>query len=203
MNNLAYASRDKDNVAPKVEELLRKELAAPAPVVYEVEDEGAGELSAGSVLNDVRTSLLGGSATPLFTIHFQILQPRAAGLDVRLNRQGVGCFAGALVYSAALAKPLGGEVSFGDDGKFSGDSAAAAKLNARKDLLKKCSAFAVTKGGLTSFELKIPRIFKITPHERGAEIVAVTLPRSKSMGLSATLCSGDFFELASAIEAAL
>ncbi len=203
MNNLAYGSQDKQSVASKVEELLRKELAAPAPVMYAVEDEGAGEVGARTMLKDVRTSLLGGSATPLFTIHFQITQPRVAGLDVHLNRQGVGCFTGALVYSTALAKPIGGEVSFGDDGKFSGDATAAGRLNARKDLLKKCSAFAVTKGGLTSFEMKIPRILKIAPREHGAEIVAVTLPRSKSMGFSASLGSGEFFELASEIDAAL
>ena len=72
-----------------------------------------------------------------------------------------------------------GEVSLDDDGRFQGDPAASGKLNARKDLLKKCGAFAVTKGGLAGFEMKVPRFLRITPRDESAEIVVVTLPRSK------------------------
>lgn len=202
MNNLAYGSQDKQNVGTKVEELLRKELAAPTPIPYEVEDKEAGETGVTSVLKDYRSALFGGSATPLFILHFQISQPRAAGLDVHMYRQGVGCYSGALVYSTVIGKVFSGEVTLNDDGKFSGNADAAGKLNARKDLLKKCGAFAMTKGGLPGMEMKIPRLFKISPHARGAEIVAATLPRSKSMGFSASMGSSEFFELAAAIETA-
>jgi len=203
MNNLAYASRDKESVAPKVEDLLRKELAAPAPIMYTVQEEGSAEISAGTILKDMSTTFFGGKDTPLMTIIFQIAQPRAAGLEVHMSRQGVGCVAGPLVYSAVLNKPCCSGVSLGDDGKFSGDSAMAAKLNGRKDVLKKCSAFAVTKGGLAGSEMKIPRTFKVLPHEQGSQIVAVTLPASKSMGFSATLNSKEFLALIPDVEGAL
>lgn len=40
MNNLAFSNQDREKIAPKVEELLRKELGAAGPVAYEVEDGG-------------------------------------------------------------------------------------------------------------------------------------------------------------------
>jgi hypothetical protein len=203
MNNLAYSSQDKQNVGSKVEELLRKELAASTPLMYEVEAEGAAETGARSMLKDARNAIFGGAATPILTLHFQISQPRPAGLDVHLNRRGVGCYAGSLVYSTMINRSFNGEVWLDDEGKFAGDSDAAGKLNIRKDLLKKCSAFAVTKGGLAGFEMKIPRFLRIAPNGQGAQIVAVTLPRSKSMGFSASFGSSEFFALANEIETAI
>ena len=61
------------------------------------------------------------------------------------------------------------------------------KLNASNDVLKKSAAFAAQKGGISGFELTIPRVFKIIPQAGKAQLVAVTLPRSKSMGFSATV----------------
>lgn len=203
MNNLAYATQDPQKVAPKVEELLRKELGATGPIAYEVEDAGAGDTGAKSVLKDAGTYLFGGSTTRLLTIHFHITQPRPADLDVHLSRQGAGCYAGSLVFSTVTSKRIGGDVSFGDDGKFAGDAGAAGKLNASKDVLKKCNAFAVKEGGLTGFEVKFPRLFKIAPNDYGAQIVGATTARSKSMGFSAAFGSKEFFELVSLIEAAL
>jgi hypothetical protein len=203
MNNLAYSSQDKEAVGPRVEELLRKELAAMAPLVYAVEDEGAGETGALTMLKDARNAFFGGAATPVFTLRFQIPQPRATGLDVHLNRRGVGCYAGSLVYTTVLNGNFSGEVTLDEEGRFQGDPNASGKLNARKDLLKKCGAFAVTKGGLAGFEMKVPRVLRITPREDSAEIVVVTLPRSKSMGFSASFGSKEFFDLASDIEAAM
>jgi hypothetical protein len=203
MNNLAYATQDPQKVAPKVEELLRKELGAAGPVAYQVEDAEAGRTGAGSMLKDAGTYLFGGNTTRLLTIHFQLAQPRATELDVHINRQGLGCYAGPLVYSTVMGKGIANEVSFGDDGKFAGDATAAGRLNASKDLLKKCNAFAVKEGGLTGFEVKFPRLLKIAPNNSGAQIVGATTARSKSMGFSATFGSKEFFDLVSLIEAAL
>jgi hypothetical protein len=203
LNNLAYSNQDPQKIGPKVEELLRKELGTAGPVSYQVEDAGAGEISAASMLKDAGTFLFGGSTTHLLTIHFHLTQPRAADLDVHMNRQGAGCYPGSLVFSAVSTKSIAGEVSFGDDGKFAGDAAAAGKLNASKETLKNCNAFAMTEGGLTGFEVKNPRLFKIAPNASGAQIVGATMARSKSMGFSASFGSKEFFELVSLIETAL
>jgi hypothetical protein len=203
MNNLAYGNQDREKIAPKVEELLRKELAAGGPLGFELEDAPAGDVSTRTLLRDAAVALFGGSEIPLFTIHFHPTQPRAFDLDVHLNRQGMGCIGGPLAYATVVNRRVGGEISFGNDGKFAGDAEGAGKLNTKKDLLKKCDAFAVTEGGLDGFKLKIPRTMKIVPHEGGARLVAVTLPRSKSMGFSASLSSKEFLEIAALVEATL
>ncbi|HUK87475.1 MAG TPA: hypothetical protein VLT85_07395 [Terriglobales bacterium] len=204
MNNLAYSGQDPQKIGSQVEELLRKELGLGGPIAFEVEDAGTAEKSVGSILKDIGTQLWSGSTTRLLTLHFHIPQPRTADLDVHMNRQGVGCYAGSLLFSTVVSKKVGGEVSLDDKGQFGGDAAAAGRLNANKDLCKKCEAFAVTKGGISGFEVKLPaRVFQIVPHERGAHIIAVTLPKSKSMGFSATFNSKEFFEIAAQIEALL
>jgi hypothetical protein len=203
MNNLAYANQDKEKISPKVEELLRKELSAGGPITYEVQDAGTGETGARSMLKDAGTFLFGGNTSRLVTIRFHITQPRSAELDVHMNRQGAGCYAGSLVFSSVLNKRIAGEVSFGEDGKFAGNADAAGKLNANKELVKKCNAFAMTQGGITGFEVRIPRYFKIAPYDYGAQIVGATLPRSKSMGFSASFGSKEFWEIVSLIEGAL
>jgi len=203
MNNLAYMGQDGQTVAPKVEELLGKELGSSGPIAYSVESEGGGGVSAQSVVTDLASSLFGGKATPLFTIHFDIQQPRPIQLGVYMIRRSVGCFAGSLAYAAVLSKRIAGEATLGDDGKFTGDPEAASKLNAKKDLLKKCDAFAMKKGGLGGAEIEIQRTLKITPHEGGAQLIAVTLPRSKSMGFSASMGSKEFLEIVDLLEATL
>jgi hypothetical protein len=90
-----------------------------------------------------------------------------------------------------------------DDGKFTGNSGAADRLNADKDLRKKCEAFAVKKGGLAGSEMEIPRTLKIVSRDGAAQLIAVTLPKSKSMGFSASLGAKEFLELASVVESAL
>ncbi len=203
MNNLAYMGQDGQTVAPKVQELLGKELASNSPIHFAVESEGAGGASARSVLTDVATSLFGGKVVPLFTIHFDIVQPRAILLDVHMLRQGLGCIAGSLAYATTINKGIGGEVSFGDDGKFAGDAAVTAKLNSTKDLLKKSDAFAMKQGGLAGSEVKIQRTLRIVPQGSGAQLVAVTLPRTKSMGFSASFGSKEFLEIVGLLEATL
>jgi hypothetical protein len=203
MNNLAYMGQDGQTVAPKVEELLRKELGAAGPIAFAVETEGSGGVSAGSVLKDVGTSLFGGKVAPLFTIHFEITQPRPIRLDVHMLRKGLGCIAGTLAYAAIVNKGIAGEVTFGDDAKFAGEAGAAGKLNGKKDVLKKCDAFAMKEGGLTGSEVKIQRTLRIVPEDGGAQLVAVTLPRSKSMGFSASLGSKEFLEIVALVESTL
>ena len=102
MNNLAYSGQDGQKIGSQVEELLRKELGAGGPIAYEVEDAGTAEASARSLLKDIGTHLFSGNTTRLLTVHLHIAQPRTADLDVHMNRQGVGCYAGSLVFSTVI-----------------------------------------------------------------------------------------------------
>jgi len=203
MNNGAYMGQDGQTVAPKVQELLTKDLGAGPSVSFTIESVGVEGITAKSILKDMSTTFFGGKAKLLFTIHFDINQSRAMQLDAHMIQQGAGCALGSLAYATTVGKRVAGPVSLGDDGKFMGDAEAAGKLNARKDLLKKCDAFAVKKGGLAGFELKIDRILKIIPRENGAQVVAVTMPVSKSMGFSASLGAKEFLEMVALLESTL
>lgn len=208
MNNLAYTSQDPATVGAKVEEKVREEVGASAPLAYQVEMGEAAALSVGSFLRDVGSALVGGKDEALFRLHFDLAQPRSTHLQIAVNRQGVGSHVGLLLYSTQLAKPVGSEVTleepkFFGKSKFTGDGAACGKLNANGELIKRANNFARTEsqsGGLT---LKIKRCCRLIPNERGALLVIGTLPRPVKMGLGAAIDAKDFFDIADMIEAAL
>jgi hypothetical protein len=203
MNNGAYMGHDGQTIAPKVQELLTKDLGAAGSVSFTIESVGAEGITAKSILKDMGTTFFGGKSQLLFTIHFDVNQSRPMQLDAHMIRQGVGCGLGSLAYATTVGKRVAGPVSLGDDGKFTGDAEAAGKLNARRDLLKKCDAFAVKEGGLAGLEFKIDRILKIIPRENSAQVVAVTMPVSKSMGFSASLRAKEFLEMVALLESTL
>jgi len=208
MNNLAYTSQDPATIGPKVEEKVREEVGASAPLPFQVEAGEAATVSVGSFLGDVAGALVGGKDETLFRLHFDLAQPRPAHLQVNVNRQGVGSHVGLLLYTAKLAKPVGGEVSLEDPkflgkSKFAGDGAVCGKLNANGELIKRANNFARVEsqsGGLT---LKLKRCCRVVPHEGGSMLVVGTLPRPVKMGFGAAIDAKDFFDIADMIEAAL
>jgi len=208
MNNLAYTSQDPAYIGEKVEEKVREEIGAGAPVTYQVQTGEAGSSTIGSFLSDIGNALIGGKDETLFRLNFDLAQRRPAHLQVSVNRQGVGSHAGLLMYSTKLAKPVTGEVALEDPkffgkSKFAGDATAAAKLNANSDLIKRCNDLARVEsqsGGLT---LKIKRCCKVVPHEGGSMLIIGTLPRPVKMGFGAAIDAKDFFDIADLVEAAL
>jgi hypothetical protein len=208
MNNLAYTSQDAATVGAKVEEKVREEVGASAPLAYQVETGEAGAATVSSFLSDIGNALVGGADQTLFRLNFDLTQRRSAQLQVSINRQGIGSHAGLLMYSTKLAKPIAGEVALEDPkffgkSKFAGDATAAAKLNANGDLIKRANDFARVEsqsGGLT---LKIKRCCKVVPHEGGSMLVITTLPRPIKMGFGATIDAKDFFDIADMIELSL
>ena len=208
MNNLAYTSQDAATVGAKVEEKVREETGANAPVAYQVETGEAGKATVGSFLSDIGGALVGGKDETLFRLHFDLAQRRPAHLQVSINRQGVGSHAGLLLYSTQLLKPITGETALEDPkffgkSKFAGDATAAAKLNANGDLIKRANDLARVEsqsGGLT---LKIKRCCKVVPHEGGSMLIVATLPRPIKMGFGAAIDAKDFFDIADMVEAAL
>lgn len=211
MNVLAYSTQDGEKVAAKVEELLRKETGAAAPLTWDVETTGASKVSVGTLLAEGVGLIFGRSEVRLFTIGFNLATPRAARIEINMNRQGVGCHAGTILYSTNLSKPVAGEISLEDpktfgSSKFAGEGPAAAnaeKLNSSKELLKLANAFARTKANVGGVDITAPRFFKLAPREGGSILVAATLARSYSMGFKISMESKEFFQIADLIEAAL
>lgn len=208
MNNLAYSGQVPETIAAKVEEVLRKDLDSKEPIYYEIEELGSPKESAlNAILKDGASFLFGGKETKLFAVNFDFQQPRPVNLKVNINRQGIGCHAGSLIFSTFINKPLSAPVTmegpkmFGSS-KFLGDATATAKLNSNKDLLKLADKFARTKSDVAG-GLKMERYVKLEPFNNGATLVIITLPRAISMGINATTDIKDFFSIAGMIEAAL
>jgi len=204
MNTLAYSSQKPEKVAPKVEELVRKELAATQPVPYVVQDLAAVKNSVGSILGEGLDLLLGGKAeTQLFTLVFDIAQPRPTKLQVHMNKQGIGCHGGSIVFTTKLGKPVAAEVVMDNSGKFAGDTAVAGKLNANKALLKQIEKLARTKTSLGGVEITAPRLVKLVPSDGGTTLVLSTLARPRAMGFAVSLDVQEFFAVATQVEAAM
>ena len=207
MGILAFGSQKSDKIAPAIEEKLRKELGAAAPIPYQVEGEG-GATTVGTVMGDIAKGLFGGQANILFTVVFDIAAPRHTQLRVNLDRQGVGCHLGALLYATKLSKTVKGEVAlegpkmFGSS-KFTGDADAIAKLNSKGDLLKRLGKFARTEAEIGGITVRMDRFVKVLPEEGGAQLIINTLPRPVSMGMDAMLDAKEFIDLAALVEAAL
>ena len=208
MGGFTFISQKTEKVAPKIEQLIRKEIGAGAPLAYTIEDGTAQTASVGSAFRDAATALVGGAAKELFQLDFQLPQPRPASLQVSVCRQGVGSYVGLLLYSSRLAQPVASEVVLEEAGgwgksKFVGDAAACAKLNAHKDLLKRVNRLARTEWEMSAITVKIKRICRIEPQDGGSLFVVGTLPRPVWFGFSASADAKEFFDVAAMIEAAL
>jgi hypothetical protein len=210
MNNGGYTSQDPQTLGAKVEELVRSELGLNSAVPFEIIGaDDSKRLSAGSMASDVATHLFGGKATMLMSVGFNLTQPRVIGLQVSLDRVGVGAHLGTLLYSTRLTKPVLGEVTLEEPKTFGAsrfvspqDPGAADRLNADRDLLKRVNKFARTE--FPGFNVKGPRLFQIKPEgEAGSNLVAATFPRSYAMGFKVSLDVKEFVDLAGMVEAAL
>jgi hypothetical protein len=205
---MVFGNQDAAKIGPKVEESLSKDLKAAQPIPYRTEDGEAGKTSAATVLGDVAGALFGGHSELLFSLIFDIPQPRACQLQANVFRQGVGSYVGGLLYSASLAKPVASEVQldepkFLSSAKFSGDPSAAGRLNGAGDLGKRLNKFARVEVELGSLTIKGPHVVRLSPDGSGSRFVVSTLPKPVMMGMSFSLDPAEFCALASAVEAAL
>jgi hypothetical protein len=208
MNNLAYSNQQADKVGQQVEEKLRKELGTTAAVPFQIELASEGGPTAGTVLSDIAHGLFSGHPNLLFTLVFNIPAPRTAQLRASVERQGIGCHVGSLLYSTSLAKTINGEVILGapklfGGAKFEGDAEVCGKLNAKGDLLKRLGKFARSEAEIGGLTIKQERLVKLVPQAGGLLLVIGTLPRATSMGMDAALDAREFYDLAALIESAL
>lgn len=208
MGRLAFMSQKAETIAPKIEQLVRQEIGANAPLAYAVENGEAGTVTAGSLLGDLGAAFVGGTVNQLFRLNIQLPEPRPASLQASVERQGFGSYVGLLLYSTRLAKPLAGEVMLDEpdprtlQSKFVGEPAACARLN-QKELLRRVNWLARTVSPMGAMKISIKRTCRIVPHGGGSLLVVGTLPRPTWMGLAATADAKQFFEVAALIEAAL
>src|SRR5579859_6115425 len=96
MSFLAFNTQKPEKIAPTIQEVLCKEIGAPAPLTYQLINAGAvaAGVTAGSALADLGASLLDTKGTTLFSQQFALPQPRPFQLQVTVNRSGIGAYVG-------------------------------------------------------------------------------------------------------------
>lgn len=203
MAKLAFRNHDQGKITAAVEEMLRQETGAAAPISYSIED--SRNIDAGTVMGEVLHAMLGGkrAAIQLFTVHFTLTQPRPADLWVQIDKQGIGAYAGPLLYVIGLSKRIESEVGLEPDkgATFGGDPSDTAKLNA--DLAKRVHKLLRGRMQVGGFTISTRPFFKIMPKGQTSTLLVNTLPRFTSLGFSSTLDAKEVFEIASVVEAAL
>ncbi len=205
MAKLIFRTHDQATIVPAVEAMLRQELGPNASVTTEVlaGDKITGRMAA----NEILRAALGGRGNPinLFSLHFTVERPRSVELYASINKQGVGSYAGDLLYAVRLTKPVGQEVGFDRKagGRFAGDTASSARLNTNADLLKRIDKFLRNRMQAGAVSISLESFLKIVPDSSGSMIVALTLPRSINLGFGSTLDAGELVDIASVIEATL
>jgi hypothetical protein len=204
MNVLAYSTQDPAKVAAKLDEKLRDELGLAAPVPYTVEQGAGTGVSVGSMAAGLGRMLFGGTPDLMYTLVFDVPTPRPMLFRAHVNRQGVGCHVGALLYMTRLAKPFGGEVTL-DEKKaaFVGEPGLVAKLNANKDLVKRLDKLARTKANVGGIELTVPRLCAISADQGGTRFVVGTLGRGHAMGFKMSLDAKELLDVAALVEATI
>jgi hypothetical protein len=207
MNVLAYSGHQPEKVAARVEEKLREEMGAPAPIPCCIERNDA-DMSAAATARWTAGLLIGGHCNYLCTLVFDLITPRPAQLQASVYRQGVGCQVGRLLYSAELSKPITGEVVLEQPkvvraSQFTGNAEVATQLNANRELLNRLGEFSRIKSRLGGRTTTVERLVKITSHDGGALVLISTMPRAASMGFRVFLDPKEFFEILEMLEIAL
>jgi hypothetical protein len=204
MNVLAYGNQDPEKVAAALEEKVREELGANTTIEHWNEQAAGAGVSVGNFMASAARALFGGKEDLMYALTLDVEAQRRFQLRANVNRQGIGCHVGALLYATRFGKHVDGDVTL-DDKKpiFAGDPAASAKLNGHKDLMKRLDQLARTHGSIGGLELTIPRHCVIHSQPQGALFTLATLGRSHAMGFKMAIDAKEFVDLANAIEAAL
>ena len=192
-----FNTKDPEKVGSLIEQQVREELGATAPLPYEI--EGPGAAGEGSVYWN---SVTGGDALIILCyLNFDLPGPRPAQLRIAMNKSLVGCYVGRLQYATLIERAVDSKVYldaprfwFWQKSKFLGDEGACEKLNAHDEFVKRANKFARWKHNLGSSTLRIDRKFGLLPGESGTEFVASVLAGDYKIGIR------EFFKLASMFE---
>jgi len=204
MASFAFSSQKPEVIGPKVAEVIGKELGI-APPQYEAVLGDAMPTSFKTVLGDAGKLLFGGGSTSLFVLSFGLTQPRPFTIKANVARQGIGASIHTLYYSMALSKPLDAETALEDpkafgSAKFAG-GAAAAKLNASGDLVKRANKLARPESEIAGVKVRTQRMFRLIPQgEEPCMLLVATLARPVSMGMNVALDLKEFLDLAALVE---
>ncbi len=205
MPKVFFRNHDAAQIASALEIMLRTELGASQPIPYEVEAGPPRNL--GTALGEIGRVVTGGqsNAIRLFTLYFTIAHPRPGELRVMVGKQGIGAYAGGLLYTCPLNAQVVSATTFteGKPPTLTGDPTAGARLNANPDITRRLDKFLRKRMAISAGSISIQRFCQIAPLDQGVVLAAYTLAKHTSFGFSSSLDAKEFFDLATIIEAAL
>ena len=205
MASLHYLSQNPENIAPRIEQIVRTELKAPTPIPYRILPGTSGGATPGSLLSEWAHAQihLSRQVTALCYVHFSLAWPRPFELQVSVIRQGLGSLVGKCTFAVPMAKPMRGPVNLepinlmGPKG-FTGEPATSARLNNNRDLLVKAHRLAVTRSTIGRTKITIQHYFQIQPTRTGSLLVVNRLARS--FFFSVNMGIGDVLEFVPMLE---
>lgn len=185
MPGLRYLSQKPENIAPRIEQLVRTELKAPTPIPYQILPGTSGGATPGSLLSEWAHAQmrLSQQVTALCYVHFSLAWPRPFELQVSVIRHGLSALVGKCTFAVPMAKPVRGPVNLepvslmGPKG-FTGEPATSARLNGNRELLIKAHRLAISTSTIGRTKITIPHYFQIQPARTGSLLVVNRLARS-------------------------
>lgn len=201
-----------ERLAISCEKYLRKELASPTPLAYQLIEGNAPTLKWKGLLTDVGEVLLPGARNMSNVIgfaHFTLEQPRPFELQVTFSRFGMRPVLSRLAYVMPLTRPVAGVVNMEGitrlfnsyKGGFTGDPDTISRLNLQRELIvsaHKLKVYTTRNGSLT---VTIPKYFRIVPHNGASVLILHRLP--KQGFITPNLGARDLIAFISQLEAVL
>lgn len=202
---LYYLSQKPEKIAPGIETLVRKELAAPTPFQYEVLPGESSGATAGSVLSDIGKSFvpLKSQTTSLFYVRFNPIWPRPFELQVTVSQRGLGALVGPFAYAVPLNKSVQGTVTLGKGrAGFSGDVETSALLNGNMELITQAHRLSVTNVLIGRTRLSISQHLQIVSGKSGSVLIVRRLGKP-GFWSGFNVGAKDLFAFVSQLEACL
>lgn len=205
-NLLAYRTHDLDEIASKVEEVVRKDVGSAMRVPYRVHPGTSQGLTAREFGRDLAGMAFGFTPSTVGSIEFDLPWHRPALLMVVMDRIGVNSVVGKLHYSIDLARPVTEPVGFElakflKAGRFTG-GATATRLNADPGLGKALGKVVLAETFIGTMTVRVAAGLEVLPiDETSSRLLVLTLPNVGLM--SATTEAGKLLASARSIESRL
>lgn len=205
-NLLVYRTHDLDEIASKVEEVVRKDVGSAMRVPYRVHPGTSERLTAREFGRDIAGLAFGFQPTTVGSIEFDLPWHRPALLTVVMDRVGLNSIARQLHYSIDLARPVSEPVGFQlakllRAGRFTG-GATATRLNGDPALGKALGKVVLAETAIGMMAVNIPAGLEVLPiDETSSRLLVLTLPKVGLM--SATTEAGKLLASARSIESRL
>jgi hypothetical protein len=204
VGTFVYFTQILTDIAPSIEEVVRRDVGSATPLAYAFVDDPNGAARSSSTEDDRRHRIDLGW-TSVGAIRFDLTWPRGASLTVHLVQFGLVTYVGSLRYVIELERTVDSNVTFERDKDRGGPTfvggTAASRLNATPDLAKRVAA--VLREEFMSGTLWVRGDgcgMTLSLGAAGSTLDLWTYGRNDFLGRNATTDAGRVLEIATVIQ---